>query len=151
MSEEATLVEKERDQEEDEEMEEVRDYLRIFRNKCKTIKEKTIVHKVNALVYVKDYGDYENFEPLLEGNYHQIKGVKRARDMADKDMNAWEIHAVNRKDGKSKVIILSLGQAKVVCPHLLAFWVNNSHPSWPIYNHIWRWCADRRMVPVGDY
>ena len=54
------------------------------------------------------------------------------------------------EDWNKKGMYITYYQAKIMCPHLLAFTMVHNHPEWVLKYKIWWWCADRRMVPIGD-
>ena len=143
----ATMIE-----EVDEEREEVKDYVRLF-------KRKWVEGDYDEDTHVMELADYyehgEEVKAVLEEGWISILDI------------LWpEVYLCDRSDPENWAIIclhedydlplvLDLGVAKVICPHFVSFWMlkwRAWHVKGPRYYHYaWWWCADRRMVSLGDH
>ena len=132
-------------QDEEEELQEIKDYLELFKVK---VRNRRIGNE--RISYMKGYNNWEEYEQVMEKHYDLVKGISILRNYDFGDPEGWRFTMEFTEDKIRKTVKLKFYQMKIECPHLVAFYVNFNHPEWPVEHAIWRWCANRRMVPLGD-
>ena len=137
----ATWIKNDEEQDEDEELSEIRHYLEIFKKEA----EKCRLYTGNN-VYMHRFPYWKEMYPLMNRKYTCVCHVKWIGDNADGRNYILTAKTVDMGD-----VLLNYYQAKAVVPHWLALYILIRHDDWPIKLKIWRWVANRRMVPLGDW
>lgn len=135
-------------QDENDEIQEVKDFIRLFRQ---VLNEQSIMH--NGIMNMSYYKYAKEFLRLTNKKVLHVTVVgyyAYSRTNADfNDPNIWKV-TIQSNEEIPKTYVLTYFQAKIVCPHILSFFMLIRYPKWVKKYKIWRWCADRRMVPIGD-
>ena len=121
----------------------IRDYLVLFDRKCARMRGRELMEDGTLELYE----DYESLRDLLNPSYRSVNGISVVDGGDMEDPHTYTIHMT----GLEGTVRLTFFQMKVECPHMVAFYVNYYFPEWTLENELWRWCADRRMVPLGDH
>ena len=137
----------------DEEHLQVKDYVRLFWRKW----EEGDYDEHTHVMELADYYEHgEEVKAVLEKGWISILDVSwpDGRYVSDKnDPENWHIACLH--EDYDIPLILDLGVAKVICPHFVSFWMLKWKWSLIIgprgYHYAWWWCADRRMVSLGDH
>jgi len=134
----ARVILDDNDMDEEEEIQLARDYLILFKRKCSRMEGN------DQEEYFENYNEYKK---LKENHVIKVVMIGRNRNYHPQGVRGWYVWIKNDYG----VFKRTLNEARKECPHRLSFFMNYWYPVQVERYLAWRWCADRRMVPLGDH
>ena len=134
-----TMVMDDKMQDEEEELQEIKDYLKLFNRKVRNSRIRDEI-----ISYRTGYKNWKEYEEVREVNYGEVKKITILKNHSYNDPTAWNFYMdFEDRNRTRKTVKLSFYQMKIGCPNVVAFYVNFNHPEWPV--------EYRQMVPLGDH